>query len=100
MQALSALGMAEKAADGSYHMDQRNVYTMEQLAPILGRVHRLFPAGEGDEYMKQRRTTSVLSFFGVGITTNTPAGQKAEIKKRREALKAAAKKARDLGYVD
>lgn len=100
LPALSTIGWAEKGADGKYYMDQRHAYYTEQLMPILARVRRVMPSGEGDEHLSERQMTSILSTVaGLGLRANTPEAQASELSRRKKEAQRAAKKQRDLGYI-
>jgi len=68
-QALQAMGQVRRGEDGKVYTDDKLVYMLESAQPWLGRINRLFPAGEGDQ---AKRTSTLLSIFlGVGFRTNT-----------------------------
>lgn len=101
LPALATIGIGDKGKDGEYYMDQRDAYKVEQLMPLLARVRRMAPMGEGDAFLAERQMTSILSTnLGVGIRANTPASQQAELRRRGKANAAAARKQRDLGYIE
>lgn len=68
MPLLGALGKAEKNSSGSWRMRDQDIYVLDQLLPVFGRLRRLFP----NEESKQRRllSTWLSTMTGTGLRVN------------------------------
>lgn len=68
MPLLGVLGKAEKNSSGSWRMRDQDIYILDQLLPVFGRLRRLFP----NEESKQRRllSTWLSTMTGTGLRVN------------------------------
>tara|TARA_R110002012_G_scaffold230107_1_gene402773 strand:+ start:141 stop:5342 length:5202 start_codon:yes stop_codon:yes gene_type:complete len=85
-EALLVTGLAKKSKDGTIVMTDKNIYSVDQFLPIVGRIRRLIP----NERAKQDAalTTWMNTFLGTGLRVNTPATKRSElIRRQREAQK-------------
>lgn len=77
------VGPALRAAgliDGKGKITDRDLYTVEQYLPLLGRMRRL---GGGSKKDDDRLVSSWMSFLGVPLKTNTPYEQQLERYRRK-----------------
>jgi hypothetical protein len=82
---LGLIGVAHKGDDGQWMMNDKNLYTVEQYLPLLGRLRRQFPS---EDRYKERKTSSWLSFaFGIGLRTNTNSQIRSELFRRGDDLR-------------
>ena len=68
-------------------MTDKDIYSVDQFLPLIGRLRRLVP----NEGPKQDAvvTTWMNTFLGTGLRINTPASKRSEfIRRQREAQKA------------
>ena len=85
-QALLLSGLAKKSKGGRLVMTDKNIYSVDQFLPLIGRIRRLFP----NEKPKQDAvlTTWLNTVLGAGMRVNTPATKRSEfIRRQREAEK-------------
>ena len=78
-----SLGLAKKAKNGRLVMTDKDIYSLDQFAPVFGRVRRMFP----NEKSKQDAliTTWLNTVMGTGLRVNTPRNKRsALIRKQRE----------------
>jgi len=105
MQGLSALGWAERGADGMWYSSAKGNYLIEQSLPLMARARRLAPgaaAGQPtDQRYEDRFWSSMLSFnMGLGVRTNTSDEQENVLWGRYFDIKADLERAQQLGFVD
>jgi len=68
MPALEQVGWAWKGPEGDWQMKDRHMYALTNWLPTFGHARRLAPA---ESKYQQRHVTSMLSFMGAGLRTNT-----------------------------
>lgn len=95
---LTPLGAIERGPNGEPLMRQRDIYTAEQLLPQLGRARRLMPGDE--KAMADRRTASLLSFFGIFNRKVTDDLKGNEAWRTKDYLEAQLKDARATGKAE
>ena len=86
-EALLLTGLAKKSKGGDIVMTDKDIYSVDQFLPLIGRLRRLVP----NEGPKQDAvvTTWMNTFLGTGLRINTPASKRSEfIRRQREAQKA------------
>lgn len=97
MPALQAVGKAERNADGTWSMKQKDLYMVEQFLPSFGKARRLFPS---EEKYTDRAVTTWLSFvFGLGLRANTPQDVRNEAFRRVSREFEDRSTASELGFV-
>ena len=85
-QALLLTGLAKQSKDGTMVMTDKDIYSVDQFLPLIGRIRRLIP----NERAKQDAalTTWMNTFLGTGLRVNTPAMKRSEfIRRQRETQK-------------
>tara|TARA_R110002153_G_scaffold43338_5_gene122563 strand:+ start:4254 stop:8897 length:4644 start_codon:yes stop_codon:yes gene_type:complete len=77
MPILGALGKAEKNRQGEWKMTDSDLYILDQMFPIMGRLRRLIPGEE--KYEKRWTTTFISTMLGGGLRVNTPEEQRNQL---------------------
>ena len=84
MPILGALGKAEENRKGEWKMTDTDLYVLDQLMPIMGRLRRLIPGEE--KYEKRWMTTFLSTMFGGGLRANTPEEQRNQLIRMQREL--------------
>ena len=85
-QALLLTGLAKQSKGGRLVMTDKQMYSVDQFLPLIGRIRRLIP----NERAKQDAalTTWMNTFLGTGLRVNTPLTKRSEfIRRQRETQK-------------
>jgi hypothetical protein len=105
---LKGLNLAETSRTGQTMMRDDVTSWIETLNPALARVGRLAPAANAllpadplptMSKLDDRMGSSVASFLGFGVRTNTEATQRGELLRRQRILRDIIDEQRKLGYI-
>lgn len=97
---MAKFGKAERAADGSWKMRDKDLYLVEQWVPFLGQAVRLVPSG-GTQTQQDRVKYSWAAFMlGVTARQNDAQAQKSEYTRRAFELQDLKKDLETTGFLD
>lgn len=77
-RALEVVGLAEEV-DGKFYARDKDLHTIEQALPLLGRLRRSLPSDSDEGFKDRQLTTAINLFTGAGLFTNTDRAQQNEL---------------------
>jgi hypothetical protein len=80
---LSALGQTATAGGGQTVADEKLIYALQELFPLVGQVDRVAPQLGSDEYMQERTLQNRLNYLGIPVKELTPGQTEAEKRRRK-----------------